>query len=68
MGNVEDFTLEDFRQCGRVATLKRDRAVQMVREVTEVVSHWTGYAQEAGVEEQQELAVQRALRLRLPRE
>lgn len=67
-GKLDDFTLEDFRQCGRVALLKRDRAVQIVHEVTEVLSHWTVYAQEAGVEEQQALALQRALRLRLPRE
>jgi serine/threonine-protein kinase HipA len=66
-GKREDFTLEDFRQCGRVAGLKRDRGMQIVGEVSKAVSEWLDHADEVGVEESQALAIQRALRLRLPR-
>ena len=65
-GKRDDFTLEDFRQCGRVARLKRDRGLQIVGEVSEAVSGWLDHAEAAGVEESQALGIQHALLLRLP--
>lgn len=49
-GKQEYFTMEDFKQCGKSALMKRGRAKTIVQEVIEVVSRWPLFAQEAGVD------------------
>lgn len=63
-GKREDFALEDFDACGRVAALPRGRARRIVEEVREVVSRWKDYAELVGVEDRHRLAVAQTLRLR----
>jgi serine/threonine-protein kinase HipA len=65
-GRRDDFTLEDFREAGRVATLKRGRAEAIVGEVTGVVSRWPEYAAAAGVAEEHARRIEAALRPTLP--
>ncbi|MET0028823.1 MAG: HipA domain-containing protein [Candidatus Thiodiazotropha sp.] len=48
-GKREDFSVEDFKACGRTLSLKRGRAEQLLREVLEPVARWNDYADEAGV-------------------
>lgn len=48
-GKRDNFTLEDFKACARVASMKRGRAVTIVNEVLKTVSRWRDYAEEAGV-------------------
>ncbi len=52
-GKTEDFTLEDFRACARVAGLKRGRDREILREVTAAVKEWSHFADIAGVATQQ---------------
>ena len=65
-GKRDDFTLEDFNQVGRVATLKRGQAKVIVEEVGEVVSQWPRYAEDVGVDEEHIRRITATLRLRLP--
>ena len=65
-GKRDNFTLDDLREVGRVAGLKRGQAVRVVREVTEVVSEWDRYAEEVNVDEADARRIARTLRLRLP--
>lgn len=62
-GKREGFTLEDFRECGRSASLRQGRAVRIVEEVTEVVRDWERYAERAGVDEEHIRRIAPALRL-----
>jgi len=62
-GKKSDFTLEDFRACGKVASMKRGRAETILKEVRETVSRWQDYAEEAGVNPVQRDQINRALRL-----
>ncbi|MET0028811.1 MAG: HipA domain-containing protein [Candidatus Thiodiazotropha sp.] len=48
-GKREDFSVEDFKACGRTLSLKRARAEQLLREVVEPVARWNDYADEVGV-------------------
>ncbi len=48
-GKRDDFSLEDFKACGKTASMKRGRAQAIVNEVIETVSHWRNYADEVGV-------------------
>jgi serine/threonine-protein kinase HipA len=48
-GKREDFTLEDFKACGRTLSLKRGRAETLLQEVVDTVSRWPDYADEARV-------------------
>lgn len=49
-GKRDDFSMEDFRACGRTVGLVRGRAERMVREVQEVVAGWPTYAERVGLE------------------
>jgi len=60
----DNFTLEDFRACAKVASMKRGRAEAIVREVQQVVSCWTDYAAQAGVSEAWRGQIQDVLRLK----
>ena len=48
-GKRDDFSLEDFKACGKTASMKRGRAQAIVNEVIETVSHWRNYADEVAV-------------------
>ncbi|MCP4667767.1 MAG: type II toxin-antitoxin system HipA family toxin [Deltaproteobacteria bacterium] len=60
----DDFTLDDFKACAKVASMKRGRAEAIVKEVQIVVSRWQDYAEEAGVPAAWLQKVQRVLRLK----
>ncbi|MGJ8676906.1 MAG: type II toxin-antitoxin system HipA family toxin [Akkermansiaceae bacterium] len=64
-GKTDDFTLEDFELCAKTALMKRGRAKTILEEVTETVSQWTTFAQEAGVQSQWTKEANKALRLDL---
>lgn len=49
-GKRDGFTLEDFREIGRLASMKRGAVESMLDEVTDAVSAWPELAAEAGVE------------------
>jgi serine/threonine-protein kinase HipA len=65
-GKRDGFTVEDFRQVGRVATLKRGQAQRILDEVRSVVSDWPRYAERVGVDEQHIRRITPTLRLNLP--
>jgi len=62
-GKRDGFDREDFRECARVASMKRGRADSILEEVGFVVSRWSGYAEKAEVDLQQAQHIQRHLRL-----
>jgi len=63
-GKRDDFTMDDFRACAKVASMKRRRAETIVNEVRESVSRWKGYAEEAGVPVPVRNQIQKTLRLK----
>jgi serine/threonine-protein kinase HipA len=65
-GKRDDFTVEDFRQVGRVARLKRGEAKRILDDVCAVVSEWPRYAEEVAVDEDHIRRITSALRLRFP--
>jgi len=65
-GKRDDFTIEDFREVGRTASMKRGRAGEIVAEVQEAVRGWPELADEAGVPEERATAIGRTHRLELP--
>jgi serine/threonine-protein kinase HipA len=64
----EHFTLEDFRACGRTASLPRGRADRIVEEVRGVLSEWEAYAHRVQVDDEHVRRIAPALRLSFPRE
>lgn len=48
-GKRDGFTLDDFKACAKVASMKRGRAEAIIDEVRGVVSRWCDFADEAGV-------------------
>ncbi len=48
-GKRDGFVMDDFKSCGKVASMKRGRAERIVREVQAVVARWQDYADAAGV-------------------
>jgi serine/threonine-protein kinase HipA len=65
-GKLEAFTVDDFRETGRRALLKRGRAEEILDAVRRVVARWPDYAAAARVDEEHVEVVGRALRLELP--
>jgi serine/threonine-protein kinase HipA len=65
-GKRDGFTVEDFRQVGRVATLKRGQAQRILDEVSAVVSEWPRYAEGVGVDDEHIRRITPTLRLGLP--
>jgi serine/threonine-protein kinase HipA len=65
-GKVDGFTVEDFRQVGRTASMKRGRAERILAEVQDAAREWPAHAAGAGVEEERAEAIARRLRLELP--
>lgn len=62
-GQRDNFTLEDFRACAKVASMKRGRAEAIVHEVQQVVKNWADYAAQASVPEMWRTQIQGVLRL-----
>jgi serine/threonine-protein kinase HipA len=62
-GKTDDFTLDDFKACAKTASMKRGRAVKIIDEVKQFVSHWKKYADDVGVDPLQRDKIQSALRL-----
>lgn len=65
-GKNDGFTVDDFRSCARTASMKRGRAETILDEVRRVVSRWSDYANDAGVDPAQRDRIQAALRLEIP--
>jgi len=65
-GKRDDFTMDDFKACAKVASMKRRRAETIVNEVRESVSRWKDYADEAGVPVSVRDQIQHTLRLKVP--
>ena len=63
-GKRDDFTLDDFKACAKVASMKRGRAETIVSEVQQVVSRWQDYAEEAVLPTVWRDNIQHALRLK----
>jgi serine/threonine-protein kinase HipA len=64
-GKRDEFTVEDFRQVGHVAMLKRGQARRILDEVTAVVSEWPRYAESVGVDAEHIRRITPTLRLAL---
>ncbi len=64
-GKRDDFTVDDLRAAGRSASLKRGRAVAILREVTDAVRDWPRFAADAGVAGAQADRIARTHRLDL---
>ncbi|ORJ53670.1 type II toxin-antitoxin system HipA family toxin [Geothermobacter hydrogeniphilus] len=62
-GKRDGFTLDDFRACAGAAAMKRGRAESIIGQVRNVVSRWTDYAEEAGVESGWRDRIARGLRV-----
>jgi serine/threonine-protein kinase HipA len=48
-GKRDNFTIEDFRDCAKNASMKRGRADEIIEQVQKAVSKWKSFAQKAGV-------------------
>lgn len=62
-GKVNNFSLDDFKACARVASMKRGRAEKIIDEVKLVVSGWEKYARDADVDPLQVDRIKPTLRL-----
>jgi serine/threonine-protein kinase HipA len=60
----DNFTMEDFKACAKVASMKRGRVETIVNEVLETVTHWRDYADQAGVSPSTRDQIHHALRLK----
>jgi len=65
-GKRDNFTVEDLKECAKTAGLKRGRAQTILTEVTETVSQWPNFADQAGLPRKETKATQQAFRLTLP--
>ncbi|MEO6350187.1 MAG: HipA domain-containing protein, partial [Candidatus Limnocylindrales bacterium] len=65
-GKRDGFTVQDFREVGEVAGLKRGRAETILGEVREAVARWPEFADEARVDEDTVERMRDAHRLILP--
>jgi len=50
-GKRDQFTMEDFKECGRTALLKRGRSEEIVRSVIESVKKWPDFGMQAKIPE-----------------
>jgi len=65
-GKRDEFTVADFREVGRTASMKRGRAEEILAEVREAVRSWPEFAERAGVPESRAAAIGSTHRLELP--
>ena len=64
-GKRDDFVLDDFKACAKIASMKRGRAKAILSDVVAVVSDWRDYADAANVHLQWREQIQSSLRLDL---
>lgn len=64
-GKRDGFTVEDFREVGRTASMKRGRAEQILGEVIAAVESWPEVAVAAEIDEPRIAQIKRSHRLRL---
>lgn len=64
-GKRDGFTLEDFQNCARSASMGRNRAEEILEEVCAAVTQWPRFAHEAGVDEAAAQGVFKTFRLEL---
>lgn len=62
-GKRDNFTLDDFKACADLASMKRGRAEDILREVHQAVLRWHEFAEEAGIPESTANAIKSAQRL-----
>ncbi len=62
-GKRDDFTRDDLRACGRVASMKRGVADTIIDEVRAAVDRWRDHANDAGVPETWASQIQKNMRL-----
>jgi len=62
-GKREGFTMEDFKQCAKVALMKRGQEKLIVAEILDVVSNWRDYAKSVDIPGQTIDRIYRVLRL-----
>ena len=67
-GKRDGFTRKDFDACAKLAGLRRGRSSQIVDEVLTAVRRWTEFAEAAKIDDARRDQIQRAFRLRVPRE
>jgi len=63
-GKRENFVLDDFKACAKMAVMKRGRAEAIIQEVQQTVSNWKAYAENADVPLEWQAQIQQALRLK----
>ena len=66
-GKRDEFTIEDLRLAGRVASLKRSQADDILGQVVDAVAAWPRIAAEAGLDEARVERIARDHRLDIPR-
>jgi serine/threonine-protein kinase HipA len=64
-GKRDDFTIEDFEAAGRMVSLRRGRAREILDEVSSVAARWPEFASKASVDDAHVAGIQAALRLAL---
>ncbi len=62
----DNFTVEDFREVGRTASMKRGRAEEILAEVQEAVRSWPRVATGAGIDDERIAQIGNTHRLALP--
>lgn len=62
-GKRDDFVMDDFVSCGKLAQLKQGQAKAIVAEIQKVVSQWYDYADAVGVPNDHRNKIYHALRL-----
>lgn len=63
-GKRENFTMNDFKACAKVASMKRGRAEAIIDEVQATVSRWRSFADEAGVPDAVRESIHQTLHLK----
>jgi len=66
-GKRDGFTVEDFREVGRTASMKRGRAEAILGEVIDAVRDWPELAADTGIDEERIDRIRSAHRLDFPR-
>ncbi|NOX92285.1 MAG: type II toxin-antitoxin system HipA family toxin [Gammaproteobacteria bacterium] len=63
-GKRDNFILDDFKACAKMAVMKRGRAEAIIQDVQQVVSNWQAYAESADVPPAWQMQIQHTLRLK----
>ncbi|MFA6785552.1 MAG: hypothetical protein WCR13_11690, partial [Sphaerochaeta sp.] len=58
-----DFTLEDFKECGKAMKLVRGRAESIVKDIEESIRKWPEIASQVGISEQMITYIQNQFRI-----